>query len=109
MSKQVGVDIAEMRSEIAKLTKRVPASFNRRYLQIRLSSLRRLAPDELPRAQAIDRAVPLTISLGEKHRDLVVKMAAREKISVSSLARIAIDEYAARHGFGTDLEKVRTG
>ncbi len=104
-NKKVAVDVAQMRSEIAQITGKLPESFGR-YLQIRLAALKRTKPEDLPRAGSTDRAVPLTVSLGARRRALAVKMAEKAEVSMSELVRHALDDYAKRNGFGKDIESI---
>jgi hypothetical protein len=100
-------DIADMKRQIAALTKgRPPASSNRRYLQIRLAELRRGVKVPTKRDENSGRAVPLTISMGVNRLALLDKMCSKSGLHASKLVRKALDEYAVRHGFGADVERL---
>ncbi len=85
------VDVADMRSEIAKLTGKLPTSFDRRYLQNRLSALRQLKPAELPNQRVTtDPAVTLSISLPQSECEALKAEAAEKRVGVSSIVRDAL-------------------
>lgn len=98
----------DVKREIAMLTNgRPPVSNNRRYLLTRLAELRRGVRVPTKRdANRSDRAVPVTISLGANRRALLDKMCQRAGLHASKLIRKALDEYAVRHGFGSDVERI---
>jgi hypothetical protein len=100
-------DVLEMRKAIAAITGRLPVSYNRRYLSIRLAELRRgvKVPDRV-RRPARSHSSSVSVSMTDDRRDLIAAMAERASMNISQLVARAIDEYAVRHGFGDEVQRI---
>jgi hypothetical protein len=106
----VAVEVARLRIAISRLTGRLPASSNRRYLEQRLDDLRRRRKNgDDVRAPSIDSAsdAPVSVNLPRPERDLLARLATDAKSSASQIVRIAIVEYARRHGRGADADHIQ--
>jgi hypothetical protein len=99
-------DVLQMRRDIAAITGRLPASYNRRYLQIRLASLRRGEVPARVSSPGRSHASSVSVSMTDERRDLVARLAAKASLNLSQLVARAIDEYAVNHGHAVDVQRM---
>ena len=101
------VDLAVIKSQIAALTNgRTPVSNDRRYLMTRLAELRRGVRVPTKRDDKSSRSLPVTISIGTNRRALLDRMCQKFGQGSSAIMRRALDEFAVKHGFGADVERI---
>ena len=107
MTKKAAPEIVSMRKEIADITGRLPVSYDALYLRTRLAALRRGVG--VPR-RATDPGRPhaksISVSITDDRRELIAKMAEASSMSVSQLVTRAIDEYAVKHGYANDVQRI---
>jgi radical SAM superfamily enzyme YgiQ (UPF0313 family) len=91
--------VDELREEIRKLTNRIPTSQDATYLTNRLADLKaaKKAGEDVKKHYAQPNSI-LNASMPASCRAAVKRMAEDDGIGVSELVRLALGEYAKKHG-----------
>ena len=105
----VAVEIQKLRIAISRLTGRLPVSMNRRYLEQRLSDLkkRKDAGEDVHHDNG-EPSAPISLSMTRLVRDMLARLADDAKVSASEIVRRALVEYARTHGRKADARHVET-
>lgn len=98
-------ELAKLRTEISKLSGRLPVSENVEYLTRKLSELRQKKADgeEVKRHHAEPSTV-LSVSMPVPARAATIRMADKLKGGTSALVRLALGEWAERNGHKNEVE-----
>lgn len=89
-------NVEELRDKIAKLTGRVTASRNPRYLRNRLADLRSMKQTD--RGEPADQTV-MTISMHPNTRKAAAMMADKLRVTRSHVVRVALKALATANGW----------
>jgi predicted DNA binding CopG/RHH family protein len=101
--------VTELHAEIRKLTGRSPLSRNLEYLMARLADLiaAKRSGEDVRKHYAEPQSI-LNTSMPARQHAAVKKMAADDGLNVSELVRLALADYAKKHGHKKALEAFAT-
>ncbi len=97
--------LAKIRTQVAKLSGRVPVSRDIAYLTNRLADMKKAkALGEDVRHRYGHASVITSVSMPAPARDSMLRMASGELMNVSELVRVALGEWAKRNGYGDEVD-----